>query len=63
MFVFFALAGIGSAQQIRSMAEHVQVEKATSGHDYVARRSIGHVEAIRTVHVRAAVEGFLTDIA
>ena len=63
VFIFFALIGIGSAQQMRTMAEHVQVEKATSGHDYVARRSIGHVEAIRTVHVRAAVEGFLSEIA
>ncbi len=63
VFIFFALVGIGSAQQMQTMAEHVQVEKATSGHDYVARRSIGHVEAIRTVHVRAAVEGFLTEIA
>lgn len=42
--------------------QHVQVEKATSGRDYVARRSIGHVEAVRTVHVRAAVEGFLQEV-
>ncbi len=63
VIVLFALAGASAAQQMQSMAEHVQVEKASTGHDYVARRSIGYVEAIRTVHVRAAVEGFLTEIA
>ena len=56
------LAGVVCAQ-MPQMPEHVQVEKATSGRDYVARRSIGHVEAIRTVHVRAAVEGFLDEVA
>ena len=56
------LAGAVQAQMPKK-AEHVQVEKATSGRDYVARRSIGHVEAIRTVHVRAAVEGFLDEVS
>lgn len=57
------LAGVAQAQHRPALMEHVQVEKATSGRDYVARRSIGHVEAIRTVHVRAAVEGFLAEVA
>ena len=57
------LTAAAHGQQMRMQAEHVQVEKATSGWDYVARRSIGHVEAIRTVHVRAAVEGFLQEVA
>ncbi len=42
-------------------AVHVQAEKATSGKDRIARRSIGHMEAVRTVHVRSAVEGFLQE--
>lgn len=57
-----ALAGVLQGQQMHRQAEHVQVEKASSGRDYVARRSIGHVEAVRTVHVRAAVEGFLSEV-
>ena len=63
--IVIGLAILASAAhaQMPKMAEHVQVEKATSGRDYVARRSIGHVEAIRTVHVRAAVEGFLDEVA
>ncbi len=64
-FVFltgiFLVTGMAQALPPLGQAEHVQVEKATTGRDYVARRSIGHVEAIRTVHVRAAVEGFLVD--
>ena len=63
VIALIALATWADAQQMRSAAEHVQVEKVTSGHDYVARRSIGHVEAIRTVNVRSAVEGFLSEIA
>lgn len=55
------LAGAVQAQMPK-MAEHVQVERACTGQDYVARRSIGRVEAIRTIHVRAAVEGFLEEV-
>ena len=57
------LAGVAQAQMMRKQIETVQVEKATTGRDFVARRSIGHIEAVRTVHVRAAVEGFLTEVA
>lgn len=39
--------------------EHVQVEKVTIGKDRITRKSIGHMEAIRSVAVKAAVEGFL----
>lgn len=55
-------AGAVQGQMPRDKQEHVQVEKAESGRDYVARRSIGHVEPIRTVHVRSAVEGFLAEV-
>lgn len=40
-------------------AEHVQVEKVTIGKDRITRKSIGHMEAIRSVAVKSAVEGFL----
>lgn len=45
--------------QMPGSAEHVQVEKTTKGKDRIYRKSIGHTEAIHTVHVRPAVEGFL----
>lgn len=57
-----ALAGVMHGQQRQAQSVHVQVEEATAGRDYVARRSIGHVEAIHAVHVRAAVEGFLSEV-
>lgn len=57
-----ATVGIAQAQMRPQVPEHVQVEKATTGLDYVARRSIGHIEPIRTVHVRSAVEGFLEEV-
>lgn len=56
------LTAVAPGQQMPRQMQHVQVEEATSGRDYVVRRSIGHVEAIRTVHVRAAVEGFLQEV-
>lgn len=54
-------AGIALGQMPGKHAEYVQVEKATTGKDRIVRRSIGHVEAIQTVHVRTAVEGFLLE--
>lgn len=54
-------AGVAAAQVPGVPATRVQVEKATSGLDMISRRSIGHVEAIQTVRVKAAVEGFLTE--
>ncbi len=47
------------AQGPGARAVYVQAEKATSGKDRVTRKSIGHVEAIRTVDVRSAVAGFV----
>lgn len=44
-------------------ASHVQVEKAITGKDTVSRVSIGHAEAVRTMNVIAAVEGFITEVA
>ncbi len=62
---FFVLATLASscalAQMPASQAVHVQAERATSGKDRIARKSIGHVEAIRTVDIRSAVEGFLLE--
>ena len=43
-------------------AQHVQVETAVPGKDSISRRSIGHVEAQKTVLVKPAVEGFLTEV-
>ena len=55
------LAGSALAQMPGTPATRVQVEKATTGLDMIFRRSIGHVEAIRKVQVRSAVEGFLME--
>ncbi len=49
----------GSFAQMPKSAEHVQVEKVTAGKDRIFRKSIGHMEAIRSVAVKSAVEGFL----
>lgn len=46
-----------------ALASHVQVEKAITGKDTVSRISIGHAEAVRTMNVIAAVEGFITEVA
>lgn len=45
--------------QMPQKTEHVQVEKVTVGKDRITRKSIGHMEAIRSVAVKTAVEGFL----
>lgn len=55
------LASSALAQMPGAQATRVQVEKATTGLDMIFRRSIGHVEAIHKVQVRAAVEGFLME--
>lgn len=55
------LSGSAMAQMQRG-AEYVQVEKVTIGKDRIYRKSIGHTEAIRTVRVKPAVEGFLKEI-
>lgn len=48
--------------QMPGGAEHVQVEKVTKGKDRIYRKSIGHTEAIHTVNVKPAVEGFLQEM-
>ncbi len=63
---FIILAGVAascaSAQMPSSRAAvHVQAERATTGKDRIARKSIGHVEAVRTVDIRSAVAGFLLE--
>ncbi len=40
----------------------VLVDQVSSGTDLIARRSIGHVEAISAIYVRTAVEGYLKQI-
>lgn len=55
------LASCAAAQMPGVQATRVQVEKATTGLDMIFRRSIGHVEAVRKVQVKAAVEGFLQE--
>lgn len=52
------LSAVAGAQMPR-MSEHVQVEKVTLGKDRITRKSIGHMEAIRSVSVKSAVEGYL----
>ncbi len=44
-----------------SATVHVLAERATTGKDRIARKSIGHVEAVRTVDIRSAVAGFLKE--
>lgn len=57
-----ALSGLASAQMPGMSASHVQVETASSGKDRIVRKSIGHTEAINTVKITAAVDGFLKEI-
>lgn len=45
--------------QMPGATQHVQVEKVTLGKDRITRKSIGHMEAIKSVDVKAAVEGFI----
>ncbi len=49
--------------QMPERTEHVQVEKVTLGMERIARRSIGHMEAINSVAVSSAVEGYLVPLA
>ncbi len=44
-------------------AVHVQAERAITGKDRIERKSIGHVEAVRTVDIRSAVAGHLEEPA
>lgn len=49
-----------------SMAQppsHVQVEKVIVGKDNISRMSIGRAEAVHTMNVTAAVEGFIEEVA
>lgn len=57
-----ALSGLAWAQMPGMSAAHVQVETASSGKDRIVRKSIGHTEAINTVKITAAVDGFLKEI-
>lgn len=48
--------------QMPGRTEHVQVEKVTLGMERITRRSIGHMEAINSVAVSSAVEGYLVPL-
>lgn len=61
IFTLALLAGYAFGQTPGG-AEHVQVEKVTKGKDRISRKSIGHTEAIHTVNVKPAVEGFLQEM-
>lgn len=55
------MTGSALAQMPMGVSPYVQVDKVTTGKDQVTRRSIGRTEAIRTVRVSSAVEGFLME--
>lgn len=54
---------VGGASQLFAQMpgakQHVQVEKATLGYDRIVRKSIGRMEAIDSVDVKAPVEGVI----
>lgn len=56
-----ALGAYQVSAQMPGMTQHVQVEKVTLGMDKISRKSIGHMEAIKSVDVKAAVEGFILE--
>ncbi len=61
LIVALATASCALAQRPGARAVHVQAERATRGQDRIERKSIGHVEPIRTVDIRSAVAGFLME--
>ncbi len=63
LILAIAASSCALAQMPGARAVHVQAERAISGKDRIARKSIGHVEAIRTVDIRSAVAGFLLEPA
>ncbi len=61
-FIILATVAASCASaQTASRAVHVQAERASYGKDSIARKSIGHVEAVRTVDIRSAVAGFMLE--
>ena len=60
-FFLFPVMAVAAFAQAPGGMEHVQVEKVTIGKDRITRKSIGHMEAIRSVAVKSAVEGFLLE--
>ncbi len=64
IFLLSLITGASAlAQMPATKAVHVQAEHATSGKDRIARKSIGHVESVRTVDIRSAVAGFIEEPA
>lgn len=64
LWTVLLLGGLAAGQGPggKKAVSHVLVEEATSGRDKIVRKSIGHTEAIRMVNIRAAVEGFLSEV-
>ena len=56
------LAGAAAAQMPGGSTPRVQVEKATKGQDRIIRKSIGLTEAIDSVGIHSAVEGYLVEV-
>ncbi len=63
ILILLASSACALAQMPGGKAVHVQAERAFKGKDRIARKSIGHVEAVRTVEVRSAVAGFIEEPA
>lgn len=59
--VLLPLLALSAEAQMGRQAAHVQVETVSIGRDRITRKSIGHMEAIRSVAVRSAVEGYLLE--
>ena len=56
------LGGVALGQMPGAATPRVQVEKAVKGQDRIIRRSVGATEAIDSVSIHCAVEGYLQDV-
>ena len=56
------LGGVALGQMPGAATPRVQVEKAVKGQDRIIRRSVGATEAIDSVAIHCAVEGYLVEV-
>ena len=56
------LGGVALGQMPGAATPRVQVEKAVKGQDRIIRRSVGATEAIDSVTIHSAVEGYLQEV-
>ncbi|MCQ2365823.1 MAG: biotin/lipoyl-binding protein, partial [Akkermansia sp.] len=56
------LGGVALGQMPGAATPRVQVEKAVKGQDRIIRRSVGATEAIDSVSIHCAVEGYLQEV-